>query len=515
MHLLNRREFLKQIGGTVALTALGTPLLTACQTTASAAVANNALTAPSLVSSPTPSSVSSVREFNLIAAVTPIDLGTGQFQAWTYNGQPVGPEIRVTEGETIRVTLTNNLPEPTTIHWHGLPVPNNMDGVPNITQPPIQSGQSFVYEFPAWPSGTYWYHPHVGHQLDRGLIGPLIVEAKNEPGDYDREYVLVLDDWVPVDGGGPEATVRSSGGMMGGGMMGGGMMGRGMAGRGFQTPAGDSPLAEPIYTTFTVNGQTAAAAPPLATKQGERLRLRLINASGATIYGLRLAGHTMTITHTDGRPVEPLEVDVLRLGMGERYDVIVTANNPGRWTLYDVLRVNSPTGPMPLATLHYDDSTGSTDSGDTLSQNFRWNEYRLLTGLPEAGLPIMTGNNGADPDQSPLIFDMVLTGGHMSPFWGINGKTYPNTDKVIVPAGQLVRFNYFNQSPMPHPMHLHGHFFEVIGSKGVRKDTVIVDGHMGQASIQFVADNPGAWMHHCHNIYHAEAGMMNVVEIDL
>jgi FtsP/CotA-like multicopper oxidase with cupredoxin domain len=220
---------------------------------------------------------------------------------------------------------------------------------------------------------------------------------------------------------------------------------------------------------------------------------------------LRLAGHSLTITHTDGRPVYPFEVDVLRIGMGERYDVLFTADNPGRWTLYDTLGVNG-SGRLDLAAFQYANSIGAQDSGDNLTGNFRWNDYRLLTGRPEEGIPV------AGAGQT-LIFDMALTGGHMSPYWGINGKVYPETDNVVVSKGQRVRFNYFNQSPMPHPMHLHGHFFEVVGSPGLRKDTVIVEGHMGQASIEFVADNPGDWMHHCHNIYHAEAGMMNIVRV--
>jgi FtsP/CotA-like multicopper oxidase with cupredoxin domain len=427
-----------------------------------------------------------LRGFDLTAAVTPVDLGTGEFMAWTYNGQALGPEMRVMEDEIVRVSVTNNLPDPTTVHWHGVPVPNAMDGVPGITQPPIQPGETFVYEFVAWPSGTYWYHPHVGHQLDRGLVGPLIIEPKREPGDYDREYTLLLDDWVTVDGGPPAAAPRGVGGMMGGGMMGGGMTGRNFRQGG---GGGNGPLQEPTYNAFTVNGQVADAAAPFSVGQGERVRLRLINASGATI-------------------VEPLEVDVLRIGMGERYDVVFTADNPGRWKLYDLLnRVGS--GYLPLATFLYQDSTATRDSGDTLSEGFRWNEYRLLAGLPEEGLPSL------EPSQGTQTFNMALTGGHMSPYWGINGKAYPDTDDVVVSSGGQVRFDYFNQSPMPHPMHLHGHFFEVVGSRGLRKDTLIVDGHMGmgRASIEFIADNPGDWMHHCHNIYHAEAGMMNVVRV--
>jgi FtsP/CotA-like multicopper oxidase with cupredoxin domain len=380
MNRLTRRDFLKTVGGVVALASVSSPVLAGCQTIAAAADTGATTATSGLAVAPKtptvfPAGTGTIREFDLTAALAPVDLGSGEFQAWTYNGLPVGPEIRVTEGDTIRVTLTNSLPDPTTIHWHGLPVPNGMDGVPGVTQPPVQPGESFMYEFPAWPSGTYWYHPHVGHQLDRGLVGPLVIEPKNEVGDYDREYTLLLDDWVTVDGGGPEAALRASGGMMGG------MTGRSMMGGGFFQGNGDSPLQEPIYTTFAVNGLTATAANPFAVKQGERVRLRLINGSGATIYGLRLAGHSLTITHTDGRPVYPFEVDVLRIGMGERYDVLFTADNPGRWTLYDTLGVNG-SGRLDLAAFQYANSIGAQDSGDNLTGNFRWNDYRLLTGRP-------------------------------------------------------------------------------------------------------------------------------------
>jgi multicopper oxidase len=209
MSLLTRRNFLKYTGG-LTLTALSTPLLSACQTATSVSSADVTHQA----------NHSSVREFKLTAAVTPVDVGTGKFKAWTYNGQPIGPELRVTEGEIIRVMLTNNLPDPTTIHWHGVPVPNAMDGTPDTPLPPIQPGETFTYEFVAQPSGTYWYHPHVGYQLDQGLVGPLIIKPKREPGVYDRDYTLVLDDWVAVDGGGPAAKERRPGTMMGGGMMG-------------------------------------------------------------------------------------------------------------------------------------------------------------------------------------------------------------------------------------------------------------------------------------------------------
>ena len=173
MHQLTRREFLKRSGNALILTALGSPFLGACQTTPPLVRADGGGAIAGLIAGPTPGvKVQNVREFSLMTAVAPVDLGTGEFQAWTYNDQAVGPEIRVTEGEVIRATLTNHLPDPTTIHWHGIPLPNAMDGVPGVTQAPVQPGETFVYKFVAWPSGTYWYHPHVGHQLDRGLVGP-------------------------------------------------------------------------------------------------------------------------------------------------------------------------------------------------------------------------------------------------------------------------------------------------------------------------------------------------------
>lgn len=503
----SRREFLRYAGGMVALTALGGPVLSACSSTTAARASNPvaSATATPFATTGTPQPELngdnlSLKEFNLTAAVAPINLGTGEIQAWTYNGLSVGPEIRVTEGDRVRITLTNNLPDPTTIHWHGIPVPNAMDGVPGMTQPPVQPGETFVYEFDALPAGSYWYHPHVGHQLDRGLVGPFIIEPKNNPGNYDREYTLLLEDWAAVDGGGPAAsnrmTNRDMGGMMGGM---GGMMGRMMGGS--NNP--DDPLVEPVYDAYTVNGQIAETAEPLTTKQDEKLKLRFINGSSGTMYDLRLAGHTMTITHTDGRPVEPFTVDVLRISMGERYDVEVTADNPGRWRLYAI--PDSAGDYVTLGTLQYTDALASSDSGDSLPQNVRWNDISQMTGKAEESYP-----------QSPIaddltVFEQSLSGGHGTPYWGINNQLWPDTDEMAVSVGQPVQFNYRNNSMMPHPMHLHGHFFEV-GQTGVRKDTVIVPSH-GSVSVRFVADNPGGWMHHCHNIYHAEAGMMNVLRV--
>jgi len=444
-----------------------------------------------------------VREYKFNASVTLVNLGAGKsFKAWTYNGQVPGPEIRAKENETVRVVLRNNLPEGTTIHWHGLPVPNKMDGVPGITQKLIEPGESFVYEFKAAPPGTYVYHSHASYQLDRGLYGALIVEPKREERSYDREYVLLLEDWATIDGGGPEASkmgrIRPGMGMMG---MRRGMMGRRMvAGR---------PLQEPLYEAYTINGKVFSASEPFKVKKGDRVRLRIINPSSSTIYTLRVSGHPLIITHTDGRPVMPLEVDALRIGQGERYDVELKADNPGRWHIYN-LRDGSPASGLPLGTLLYEGVRSESYDADVLARP-RISDYGLLEGIDEGLIRPVFG--GAD-----RVFRMTLSGGMMSPYWTINGRVYPESEDFEIKKDEKIRFEYSNMSMMQHPMHLHGHFFEIVGTgmrTGVRvkKDTLIIPAHMGRGAIEFIADNPGVWFHHCHNLYHMEAGMANLVKI--
>jgi FtsP/CotA-like multicopper oxidase with cupredoxin domain len=244
-------------------------------------------------------------------------------------------------------------------------------------------------------------------------------------------------------------------------------------------------------------------------KEGDRVRLRFINPSSSTIYTIRIAGHALTITHTDGRPVRHFEVDALRVGMGERYDVIVKADNPGRWLIYN-LQDRSAVGGRPLGVLTYKGITSNTFDNDTLSR-FRLNDYNMMEGLEEEHVKQVGG-------RIDKIFRMTLSGGMMgSPYWTINGKTYPNSDDVRIKPGDKVRFEYFNHSMMPHPMHLHGHFFEVVGTGGrtgmrVKKDTLIIPARMGRGAIEFIADNPGIWFHHCHNLYHLGGGMANLVK---
>jgi FtsP/CotA-like multicopper oxidase with cupredoxin domain len=449
-----------------------------------------------------------VREFQFSASPARVNLGAGpDFTAWTYNGQVPGPEIRVREGEIIRVILKNFLPEGTTIHWHGVPVPNGMDGVPAVTQKAVMPGETFVYEFEAKPAGSYMYHSHVHYQLDQGLYGSLIIEPARPEGSYDREYTLVLEDWVMRNGGGVAETERRSsmGGM--GGMGGMGMMrGRGGGRGGLASSTG--PLLEPVYDGYAVNGRVGPAITPLEVSKGDKVKLRIINPSSATIYDLRLAGHTLTITHVDGRPIKPIQTDVLRIGMGERYDVEFLADNPGTWLLA-AAEQGFGEGQLRIP-VRYKGIRQKEAEAPTFHRGLRFATYWDFQAL----------NPSSPSDLGPVdrVYTQTLSGGMHSPYWTINGYVYPDSERLVVRKGETIGISYGNQSMMPHPMHMHGHFFRVVNQalpreRWIHKDTLIVD-PMQRVDIEFLADNAGNWFHHCHNLYHMEAGMANVVTFE-
>jgi FtsP/CotA-like multicopper oxidase with cupredoxin domain len=461
-----------------------------------------------------------VREIQLEALEVSWELAPGKVvKAMAYNGRVPGPELRVKEGERVRILLTNRLTEPTTIHWHGVDVPNAMDGVPEVTQKAVSPGETFVYEFEARPAGTRWYHTHAQEhrQLDLGLAAPLIIEpASPEPFAFDREYTLVLDDWVTGTGppvpstregiaggrGSAGGMMSGMGGMMGGGM--GGMMGRGGMGAmmgGGQTPA---------YDTMTINGKAFPATAPLRVRQGERVRLRLINASADHTHVVRLAGHRLRVTHTDGNPlVQPVEVDAVPIAPSERYDVLVVADRPGAWVFTCLAPGHRAAGEQAL--LIYEGHEGA--KAEAVSEGV-------------AGLHLWQYGLGRGQDVLPRpsgqvrVYDLALSGGMMgSDEWTINGKQYPRTDPLRLHRGDAARVRFVNHSMEGHPMHLHGQSFKVLAVNGARyaqpivKDSVDVEPHMGSVVLEFTAHNPGAWFFHCHKPMHMEGGMITLATI--
>lgn len=441
------------------------------------------------------------REVTLTAAPGDIEVAPGRpFRTWLYDGRFPGPEVRVGEGERLRVVLRNRLPEDTTIHWHGVPVPNAMDGVPGVTQEPVAPGGTFVYDFVAEPGGTYIYHSHVGLQLDRGLIGALVIEERTPHVTYDRDYVVVLDDWLAGDPA--PASARAQAGMRGmremmRRMMGGrrGMMDRDQPGMMVQDPA------RPDYAALLVNGRAAEDPPVLETRRGERVRLRLANLASATTFRVSLAGHRLTVTHADGRPLEPVTVDALIIGMGERYDVLVEAENPGAWTLAAASVLGEPA--PARAVFRYLGQREAVPPSATLPSGLQSGRVLELTDLVSMEAASATAPT---PDRA---FGLMLSWGMMMApdEWSIDGERYPDADPLDIRAGERVRVTMTNMSPIHHPMHLHGHFFRV---GRALKDTALVPAHMGRATFDFTADNPGDWFFHCHNLYHMEAGMARV-----
>lgn len=433
----------------------------------------------------------------LAARPATLDLGGTIVQTWAYGDTVPGPLLRATAGDRLNVAVDNALPDTTSVHWHGVALRNDMDGVPGMTQPPIGAGSGFVYDFTAPDPGTYFYHPHTGVQLDRGLYGVLLVDDPAEPGDYDLEWVVVLDDWIDGAGQSPEdvlARLREGGSSgMGMGNMDHGSMG-GMA-EGMSSPllggAGDV-----VYPHYLVNGRVPAAPTILTGRPGQRVRIRLVNAASDTAFRVALAGHRLTITHSDGFQTAPASADALLIGMGERYDLLVTLRD----------------GVFPLVA----DAEGKTGQGLAVVRTGAGAPPRADVAPAELGKTVLLGTDlrpavpaRLEPRPTDRTHDLVL-GGSMSDYrWTINGKTFDDADPVDVRQRERVRLRLRNMTMMFHPMHVHGHTFALAGT-GVRKDTVII-APMRYLDVDLDADNPGQWALHCHNIYHAEAGMMTTL----
>ena len=258
----------------------------------------------------------------LTAGETDLDVGGLQWRTWAYDGQVPAKEIRLRKGQTLRAAVTNNLPADTSVHWHGLAIPNPMDGVPPLTQQPIAAGQRFTYEFVVPDSGTYWFHSHVGTQLDRGLYGPLIIEDPDERADYDDELALVLDDWIDGTGTNPDKVFEQ---LQKTGMPSMGPMG-GDAGVTPTTPLGDDG-GDVTYPYYLINGRIPGDPQTVDYRAGQRVRLRIINAGSDTAFRVGVPNTKMTVTHTDGFPVIARDTDSVVLGMGERVDATVTVNS--------------------------------------------------------------------------------------------------------------------------------------------------------------------------------------------
>ncbi|UER54292.1 multicopper oxidase family protein [Kineosporiaceae bacterium SCSIO 59966] len=434
-----------------------------------------------------------------------VDLGGRVVQTWAYDGTLPGPEIRVTAGDELRVRLVNELPDPTTVHWHGLALRNDMDGVPGLTQDPVAAAGTFDYAFVVPHPGTFFFHPHVGVQLDTGLYAPLVVEDPDEPGEYDQDVVLVLDDWTHGWGDDPEQILdrmRREGMPMGDMEMGG--MDHGGMSMGDAMPSTRQPLGtdtgDVAYPAHLVAGRLPQAPFTVESAPGRRIRFRIVNAGSDTAYRFAVGGHRLTVTHTDGFAVQPVEVDTLILGMGERYDVVVTAGD-GAFPIVAV-----PEGkedPHGMAVLRTASGTAPDPTVRPAELDGQLLGYGDLRPTDAAAL------EPREPDRE-LRLDLQMDDGGRR--WLINGAAFGDHEALELASDERVRLVLRNSTMMFHPMHLHGHTFALVGRQGpgIRKDTVNVL-PMETLAVDLQADNPGQWAVHCHNIYHAELGMMTVL----
>lgn len=535
------------LGASIAVA--GTGLLTACSGSGSGhgghSGGGSAAGSPKGYVSPTGPEVAaaekkrrtggSVRDVRLMAVETELDLGGTTVKTWAYGDRLPGKEVRVTAGDTLALTLANHLPQATSLHWHGIALRNDMDGVPGLTQRDVRPGAEFTYRFAVPHPGTYWFHPHSGTQQDRGLYAPLIVEDPKEPLQYDKEWVVVLDDWVDgVDGSTPDGVLAElrggMGGHDGGGMDHGGMDHGGMDHGGghdmskmsktsMQTgdgspkpsPAGPSRMmmgaksdllggdaGDVAYPHYLINGRTPQAPSTFTARPGDRIRLRIVNAGGDTAFRVALGGHEMTVTHTDGYPVEHARTDALLLGMGERYDVLVTAKDG----VFPLTALAEGKKAAALAVLR-------TGGGAAPSAKARPKE---LTGRLRTADKLTAAGSVALKSRTPdRTVRLQLTGGMAAYDWAFDKKPYTADQRHPVRAGERVRLVFANSTSMWHPVHLHGHTFALANAAGrPRKDTAVVLPN-ATLTVDFDADNPGLWMVHCHNVYHAEAGMMTVL----
>ena len=392
-----------------------------------------------------------------------------------YNGQVPGPLLRMRQGQQQTVEIQNHSSEPEVVHWHGLFLPPEIDGAMEEGTPMIAPGASVRYTLNPDPPGFRWFHTHTfaGKDLSKaqygGQHGFLLIEPRNHPGSYDREVFLALHDW--------------SGHFEG----------------------GDDGFMNPVYDVSTINGKVLGFGEPVQVKQGERVLVHVLNSSPTEVHWIALAGHSFHVIALDGNEVaRPQIVNMLRLAPAERVSAIVEMNNPGVWVLGEVRKHVQAAG-MGIV-IEYAGAAGKPVW--TQPESLVW-DYRQFAAPNETNPPSM------DVNRIELVFDSKFQGHGSEERWLINGKSYPQTEEPVLQTGQRYRLVLKNQSMDDHPLHLHRHTFEVRmiegvdGLHGLRKDVVLVPAK-STAEVEFVANNPGRTLFHCHQQDHMDRGFMMV-----
>ncbi|SFS91731.1 copper resistance system multicopper oxidase [Brevundimonas viscosa] len=535
---------------------------------------------------------------DLTVGHSPFTVGGRTGHAVTINGVLPAPLLRLREGQNVRLSVTNTLDEDTSIHWHGLLVPFQMDGVPGISFPGIRPRETFVYEFPIRQSGTFWYHSHSNLQEAMGHYGPIVIDpAGADPVAYDREHVLVLSDWSFMHPHEILDKLKKSPGYFNrqrttlSGLISGddgmSLEERRMWGAMRMDPRDILDVNGSTYT-YLINGHGPQENWTGLFRPGERVRLRVINASAMSIFNVRIPGLPMTVVQADGENVRPVEVDEFQISVAETYDVIVRPpedraytvvaeamdrSGMGRATLAPRPGMSAEIPPLrevPTLTMR-DMGMGGMDHGGGGTDHAAMG-HGATTQAPAADAPAMDHGGMAmrDPDNAPpdmavgvgvdmvapdpanrlgdrplgledvphrvLVYtDLVslapnrdrrppsrtmeihLTGNMERFMWGFDGRKFSElVEPIRFERDERVRVTLVNDTMMAHPIHLHGHFFELVtggpaGHQPLKHTVNVMPG--GKVTFDLTADAPGDWAFHCHMLMHMHAGMFNVVTV--
>ena len=528
-------------------------------------------------------------EIRLTVSESGFDLNGRTGHAITINGNIPAPLIRLREGQNVRLVVENLLDEDTSIHWHGLLVPFQMDGVPGISFPGIPARSTFVYEFPVRQSGTYWYHSHSGLQEQVGHYGPMIIDpAGADPVAYDREHVILLSDWSFLHPHQIFSRLKQEGGffnrqketLFGRRSESLSREDRQMFARMRMDPSDIADVTEAAYTLL-VNGHSPEENWTGLFTAGERVRLRIINAAAQTTFNVRIPGLPMRLVATDGVDMRPVEIDEFQIGNAETYDFIVEPQDRAytivaesidrsamaRATLAPSMGMTAPVPPLrERPTLNMRDmgmggmdhgatGHGGTDHGagtggaggaagmdhgdmdmrdeskvdfpvgvgvDMIAPNPVDRVGDPGIGLENVGHRVLNYRQlqslvaNRDTRVPTRRIDVHLTGNMERFMWSMDGEQLSeNPEPYRFARNERVRLRLINDTMMTHPMHLHGHFFEIVNGHGAHqpmKHTVrVLPG--GFVDLDLTADAPGDWAFHCHLLYHMHAGMMRVVTV--
>ncbi|HEV9038064.1 MAG TPA: multicopper oxidase domain-containing protein, partial [Puia sp.] len=455
------------------------------------------------------------------------------------NGRLPGPTLEFTEGDTAEIYIHNGMMMETSVHWHGVIVPNRYDGVSYLTSPPIRAMQTYVAKFPIVQHGTYWYHSHTMLQEQIGLYGAIVIHPRPGTEPPVHEQVVLLSDWADEK---PYEIQRSLHfGTDWYSIRKGSTQDYAAAIKAHSLNAKltsewkrmfPMDVSDVYYDRFLVNGQPQEAATHY--KPGDKIRLRIINGGSSTYFWLQYSGGKMTVIASDGKEVDPVDVDRLIIGVSETYDVLVTVPDSGSFELRATAEDRTGSTSLwlgsgakvtlkPLPPLRYFDGmrmmngmmkgngemkeTGMAMSNQTMDMNtVMYGESGGTTlnyGMLRSPTPTTL------PEAPTRVFHFNLTGNMNRYVWTIDNKTVSESDKILIRHGENVRIILFNGTMMRHPMHLHGHFFRLLNGQGEYaplKEVVDIL-PMETDTLEFAATESGDWFFHCHILYHMMSGM--------